>query len=389
MNRQVGNVQLMQQMNRLKVLDFIRRHPDVSRPCIAENTGLSLASITNTTSYLLDLGLICESGVEKVGRVGRKSVLLRFCPTEYDLICIYLSKKYINIAYTDLDGKTKDRIKIEADSFSLEDTMAELEDNILSLIKRHGKDRILGIGVAIAGLVLDDSRFVLSSRLKWNSFDIKSALEKSTALPVFVDNVSRIKAVHHFCKKHSGSKDNMIYVDTENGIGAVQFFEGAISRSTLGEIGHTTVERNGEPCFCGNHGCLEAMCSPQRLASLYKSVSGKELSSIAELDDLYNRDDKDAVYAVSECGRYLGIGLSNLVNLFNPSVMVIDTGDFDACPSLLKEAEQELLRRAYPALTQKLAITQTHETDENITYSTAFNLCDRLFDISYSKNIVE
>lgn len=389
MNKQVGNVQLMQQMNRLKVLDFVRRHPDVSRPCIAENTGLSLASITNTTSYLLDLGLIYESGVEKVGRVGRKSVLLRFCATKYDLICIYISEKYINIAYTDLEGKTKERIKIDAVNLSLEETMAELQENVLSLVKRYGKERILGIGVAISGLILDDSRFVMSARLKWKSFDIKKTLEKSTGLPVFVDNVSRTKAVWYFCRKGNINKDNMLFIDMENGIGAVQFFDGAISRSTLGEIGHTTVERNGEPCFCGNKGCLEAMCSPQRLLSLYESVSGKKLNSLSELDKLYKGDDKDAIYAVSECGRYLGIGFANLVNLFNPSVMVINTGDFDGCPSLIKEAEQELHRRAYPSLSQKLVIKQTLETEDNIIYGTAFNLCDRLFDISYSKNIVE
>ena len=61
-----------------------------------------------------------------------------------------------------------------------------------------------------------------------------------------MDNVSRTKAVWYFCRKNIDTKDNMLFVDMENGIGAVQFFDGIISRSTLGEIGHTTVERNGE-----------------------------------------------------------------------------------------------------------------------------------------------
>ena len=130
MNRQVGNVQLMQKMNRLKVLNFVRRNPDVSRPNISVETGLSLASITNVTSYLLDLGLLIESGTEKVGRVGRKSTLLRFCASSYDLICIYLSEKYINIAYTDLEGKALEKIKVETGELSLEDTMEEIKENV-------------------------------------------------------------------------------------------------------------------------------------------------------------------------------------------------------------------------------------------------------------------
>lgn len=389
MNRQVGNVQLMQKMNRLKVLNFVRTHPDVSRPNISSQTGLSLASITNVTSYLLDLGLLTESGVEKVGRVGRKSTLLRFCAASYDLICISLSEKYISIAYTDLEGKPLEKIKVETKGLSPSDILDEVRENVLSLVNTHGKDRILGIGVAISGLVLDDSRFILSARLKWKNFDIKKMLEDDTGLPVFVDNVSLLKAVYYFCSKAKDPQDNMLFVDMENGIGAVQFFEGAISRATIGEIGHTTVEHNGEPCFCGNRGCLEAMCSPQRLLSLYESASGKGIGSLTELDKLYKREDPAALFAVSECGKYLGIGLANLINLFNPSVMVINTGDFEGCPSLLKEAEQEMHKRAYLSLTQKLSIKVISETEENTLMGTAFNLCDRLFDISYPKNIVE
>ena len=85
----------------------------------------------------------------------------------------------------------------------------------------------------------------------------------------------------------------------------------------------------------------------------------------------------------------MGIALANLVNLFNPSVIVINAGDFEGCPSLVKEAKQELYRRAYPALTQNLVIKQTGETEDAIISGTAFNLCDRLFDISYKDNIVQ
>lgn len=389
MNRQVGNVALMQKMNRLKVLNFVRRNPDVSRPNISAETGLSLASITNVTSYLLDLGLLTESGTEKVGRVGRKSTLLRFCADVYDLICIFLSEKYINIAYTNLEGKALEKIKVETKGLSPDDIMEEVRDNIKALIKSHGKERVLGIGVAISGLVLDDSRFVFSSRLKWKNFDIKKALEADTGLPVFVDNVSLLKAVYHFCAKSHDTQDNMLFVDMENGIGAVQFFEGAISRATIGEIGHTTVESDGEPCFCGNRGCLEAMCSPQRLLALYESKSGVLLDDLRQLDKLYKKEDPAAVFALSECGKYLGIGLANLINLFNPSVMVINTGDFGGCPSLIREAERELHKRAYMSLTQRLSVKIISQTEENTLQGTAFNLCDRLFDISYPKNIVE
>ena len=284
MSKGVANVQLMQKMNRLKVLDYVRHHANTTRPCIAKGTGLSLASITNTTSYLLDIGILCENGTEKVERVGRKSVFLSFCAERYDLICIFLNEKNIRIAYTNLEGKVKEKINIDSKNMNLNETIKILGENVINLTKKYGKERILGIGVAISGLVLEDSKFLLSAHLKWKSFDIKKSLEDLSGIPVFINNVSPIKAVwhfHHNCKKTSR---NMLFVDLENGIGAVQFFEGKISHSTLGEIGHTTVERNGAPCFCGNKGCLEAMCSTQRLLSLYESASGNKLSSVKELE---------------------------------------------------------------------------------------------------------
>jgi Fic family protein len=68
MAKQIGNAHLMQKMNRLKVLNFIRKNPGTSRPLIAEQTGLSLSSITNVTSYLLNLGLLTESGIVNQSR---------------------------------------------------------------------------------------------------------------------------------------------------------------------------------------------------------------------------------------------------------------------------------------------------------------------------------
>ena len=389
MNKQVGNVQLMQKMNRLKVLEFVRRSGEVSRPLIAEKTGLSLASITNITSYLLERGLLCESGMEKVGRVGRKSTLLRFCADRYDLVCVYINDKFIHVAYTDLEGNCSEKVRIETNSLDASQLVETLLESVVAMVSKHEKERILGVGVAISGLVLEDSHLVVSASLKWRSVDIRRLIEEAVNLPVFVDNVSILKATYYFSKNMPKEFENMMFVDMENGIGAVQYVSGAVSRSTLGEIGHTTVEREGEECFCGNHGCLEAMCSPARLVSLYQQHSGTSKNKLCDIENAYRQKEEAARKAVAECGKYLGIGLANLVNLFTPSVFVVDTGDFSECPSLLTEAESEIRRRAYPALTQKLIIRQVKENENDILRGTAVGLCDRLFDIAFPDNLVE
>lgn len=389
MGKRVANVQLMQKMNRLDVLNFIRRNSNVTRPQLAEETGLSLASITNITAYLLENGFICEGGTEEAGRVGRKSTLLNFCAKSYDLVCVYLSDKDISIALTDLKGRIKKKISEDAAGKDTESAAAVLKEGISSLLRECDPKRILGIEVAISGLVLENSRFVLSSSLKWKALNIKQLLEESFSLPVFVDNVSLLKAVRYFRQSDREDISNMLFIDMEKGIGAVQYINGEVPRRILGEVGHTTVEKDGDPCFCGNSGCLEVMCSPARAISLYASSSGKSANGLKEIENLYKAGDKSAVYAVNNCGKYLGIGLANLVNLFNPSSIVINVGDFRDCPSVFLCADDELRKRAYPSLTENIKIEKVELAEEDIIFGSADSLCDRLFSISSANCPVE
>ena len=385
MTKQVANVQLMQKMNRLRVLNYVRNHPDCLRPEIAKETGLSLASITNVTSYLLDIGILSENGTEIVGRVGRKSTLLRFAKDAYTLICIFLSKEYINIYLTDLLGNPIEKFKHFTENLSPE--------NIIELIKNSinkiDKNRVLCIGISMSGLVLENSRFIFSSKLKWKSIDIKSIIEESTDIPVFVDNISPARATWHFNSNKTKNTKNILFIDLENGIGAVWFSNNRLDSSVLGEIGHTTVKQDGEPCFCGNCGCLEAMCSESRLLSLYESASGQRLAELSMLEKLYKESDKSAEFALNECAKYLGIGLANLVNLFNPSALIIDTGDFTDCPSLISVAEDELYKRAFSSLTDSLEIVKVKSNDDITVCGMAYTLCDKIFDINCPYNIVE
>lgn len=388
MEHQAANNQLMQKMNRLKVLRYVRRNPECSRPVIARETGLSLSSITNITTYLMDIGILYECGMEQVGRVGRKSALLRMRETRNDLICAFVSGSQTNLYVTDLLGVAKEKYTVSTEGCSGEESLQRMTAELKRILSLRGRERFLAIGVAVSGLILEDSRFVMSSELKWRSLDLKHTLEQETGLPVFVDNNSQLRAVWYY-RSAGFSQENMVYVDLEGGIGAVQLADGSICRNTLGEIGHTTVKKDGEPCFCGNRGCLEAMCSVKRLFSLYESAQGSRPTSLTDLQRLYEDGESAAVFAVESCGTYLGIGLANLVNLLNPQMLAIHTGSFTQCPSVLTVAERELRRRSFPALTENLLVHHTTQTEDTMLSGMAQILCDRVFDIAFPNNIVE
>ena len=389
MNKAVGNSQLIQKMNRLRVLNYIRRNPGAARPQIAHETGLSVASLTNITSYLLDVGLITESGTETVDRVGRKGTLLRFCAEKYGLIFIFVHTHSLNISYTDMEGRIITKTHAHIEELQPTKVVELVCQKVAALVSRYGREKILGIGVAVSGMVLEDSRFVASSSLKWTEFDLKAILEKETGIHVFVENISILKAVWYFCCGNSIEKKNMLLVDLEGGIGASQFYHGEINRAMLGEIGHTTVDKDGEQCFCGNRGCLEMMCSEQRIIRLYEEKSGETDATLEYITKKCAKGDLSAKAAIEECGMYLGIGLANLVNLCKPLTIVINMGVYSVVHPVIECAVNEMKKRAYPVLLQDLEICEVNINEEDTIKGAAFNLCDRLFDIDFKDNIVE
>jgi len=389
MPKQVGNVSLMQKMNRLKVLDFIRKNPDTSRPYIAEQTGLSLASLTNVTAYLLDEGLLCECGVEPADRVGRKSTLLKFCAERYGYIIVALHGNSADIYYTNLEGEKKYNETVSIVDCSSEQIIYLLREKTNFLVNRFGREKTLAVGLTFSGLVLDGNRFALSSSMRWNEHDIKKIFETNFGLPVFVENLSIIKAVGYLFSEKKWNDKNIVFVDMENGIGTVQIAEGSVVKTVLGEIGHTTVAPDGAACFCGNRGCLEAMCSANRLIDTVNEGGENNISTIEEFMNLYAAGDVSAVRGVEECAHYLGIGLANLVYMLNPSSLVIGKGQFANCDIIIKKAVEEMKKRIYPALLKGVDIRMA-EVDEDMTViGAAYEMCERMFDISFPYNPVE
>lgn len=389
MSKQVGNVALMQKMNRLRVLNHIRRNPDISRPLISEQTGLSLASITNITSYLLDVGLLAESGIEPVERVGRKSTLLRFCSESYGLVIATIGGDTADVFYTDLEGRILSRITNSTDSLSCEQVIALIRKNVASLLDEYGKASTLGVSIDFSGLVLGGVRFVFSSSMKWKEMDIKKIFEDDTGLPVFVENISRLRAVGYISTCTDSYYKNTLFADLDNGIGAVVLTDGSVDEGVLGEIGHTTVQKDGLPCFCGNRGCLEAMCSASRLVQLYSQSSGKGEISLSALAELYTEGDIHAKNAINECSSYLGMGFANLISLFHPSVLVVNRGQFAECDIVIELATREMKSRAYRALWQDMDIRYIDIDFNQTIKGAAFEMCDRIFDISFPANPVQ
>ena len=135
----VGNVQLMQKINRLKVFDVIRQKGPLARPEISRITGLSSSSITNIVTHLLEKNLVAEVGTVETKEVGRKATLIKFNPSAMKVISIDIESSNVYLALTDLGGEIIDIKDIPINRLAK-------DFEIMNLIKRE------------IGLILDENK---------------------------------------------------------------------------------------------------------------------------------------------------------------------------------------------------------------------------------------
>ena len=172
-------------------------------------------------------------------------------------------------------------------------------------------------------------------------------------------------------------------------MGAALIQDGVRIPQVIGEIGHTTVARDGDACTCGNHGCLEAMCSPARMLQLYAHESGQPLQQLKSLTRLAEAGDRKALSAIDDCAEYLGIGLANLVSLFNPNEMVINAADYVHCPRIVEKALAVMQKRILPGLASHMTIRSVLFNESDLPRAIAWELCGAMFSETFPEDVFD
>ncbi len=386
MNEPAPSKQLMQKMNRLKVLDAIKRSEGITRPALARQTGLSMASITNIVSYLKARDVVSETEHEEEGKLGRKAALLRCKYTAYDVVCVKIETGGLTLSLTDLAGAVKRIEKKDAagtgDAFT-----GYLREEIGRFVRSCATGATLAVGVAVSGLVLNGGDYVLSAALKWEASGLKRQLEEDAGLPVVIFNISTSNALFSCTATASAALGNVVFVDLDSGVGAIQLCRGRVNRLAVGEIGHTTVEKDGALCFCGNRGCLELMCSPERIISAAQAAAGQAAGSLAAAFE-WAAADSAVRAAVDGCLEYLGIAVANVINVFLPEKVIINYADLYAHGYVHEYVAGCVQRRVRQALTGSVALERVLVSDADKLTGIAQYVIDTIFDLSFPGNII-
>lgn len=251
--------------NTMAAFNLLFPAASISRSELGKTLGLSRMAATEVTGEMLDNHIIREVGEDTRSGRGKRSVMLAIDTAFWRIIAIDLSQQYVvQGALVDLGGRIIERTEIPVEHGT--DVTLEIIIDLVQRLKADAVQPILGVGVAVPGVVDRDGTVVDAVQLGWEDVPLHAQLREALGMPVLVGNATNAALVAERFFGEGGDDSMLIRIGA--GVGASLCLNGQIidgATSMAGEIGHVVVDPEGPACACGKRGCLEAYLSTNNL----------------------------------------------------------------------------------------------------------------------------
>ncbi len=322
--------------NRATVLRQLYFDGPTSRLDLAGRTGLSPATVGNVIAELLRDRIVVETGqLDSEG--GRPAVLIRVNPDHAAAVGVDVGETGAAIELFDLSlrklAAVEKPLRLPQESLpSLVDLIARGVDEVIRDAGIPARP-VLGVGVGVPGVVVHDGdEYVHAPSLGWDKVPLLQLLQAALPAPVMLDNGAKTMGQAEMWFGDCHDARNLAVVLLGTGVGAALFNDGVLYRgstSSAGEWGHTCVVVGGRRCRCGAAGCLEAYVGAEAILERWTERSRRRLPADDDEQRLLNdlvvasRDSRQAAAVLDETAVFIGAGMANLVNLFNPECIII------------------------------------------------------------------
>jgi glucokinase-like ROK family protein len=360
MQHPTGNRDLIRAINRSHVLNAIKTYGPIGRAEIARRTSLSPATVTSISAKLISQDLVLEkSAGDSSG--GRPPILLIINPQGGYVVGIKLTETQAVCALTDLEASVIAKSSMSLSGHDPAQVVDDLARMVVTFIRqqRISKKQLLGVGVGLAGIVDAENGILRQSPIYgWGNVPLRDMLQGKLNVPVYIENDVNTLTLTERWFGHGQGIDNFLTVTVGRGVGLGIVVNGEFYRGQnggAGELGHTTIDPDGPLCACGKHGCLETYVGdPGLIRAAQESAARGELSTsvhdIDELLELAQSGDPAVLQIFSRAGRLLGLGIANLVNLFNPKKMIISGEGTRAGEFLFGPMKESVQQNTMPGL---------------------------------------
>ncbi|MCS6842986.1 MAG: ROK family transcriptional regulator [Caldilineales bacterium] len=377
--------------NRETLLRRLFLHAPCSRLDLSQATGLSPGTVTNLVAELLEAGVVLEQG--SVGSEGgRPRTLLAPNPDYRRLLGVDLGETHLQMELFDFTLRRLHRVRLSVTNGRPQDYVALIAEALEETLAATGMaaDRILGMGVGVPGVVEHDGHVLVSAPLwGWESIPFYAMLRERVAVPFYIDNGAKAMTLAEAWFGAGRGADNLAALLVGTGVGAGIITQGTLYRgatNSAGEWGHTKIVPQGRSCRCGSYGCLESYVGAPGVLQTWQAhdpgvhLPTDQVAGLQAFLGALERGDPGATAALAETAAYLGLGLANLVNLFNPERVVLGGwAGLTLGAYLLEAVRPHLERHVLPPSRKKLDIRLCRFGQDAICTGAACLILDQFF----------
>lgn len=353
-----------------ELFDLLRDGRPWTRAQLAEATGLARSTITARIDTLMRLGLVAPfGGARSTG--GRPPALFAINPTAKLVVGIDVGATHARAALTDLNGTILGEVDAQiAVADGPEPVLAWVVESVRELVAASNRPIVdlAAIGIGLPGPVEHSTGRPINPPIMpgWDRYDVPGHLQEQYPVPVLVDNDVNIMALGER-RRHLRDVDDLVLIKVATGIGAGIVSGGVLQRGaqgTAGDLGHVRVPGADDIlCRCGNTGCLEAVAAGPALAAAVRA-QGESAETGGDVVELVRAGSQPAMAVVRQAGRDIGEVVATMVNLINPSVVVIGGQVAGAGEHLLAGIRESVYHRSLPLATEHLRIVTSRAGGE-------------------------
>ena len=346
MNEKGSNHQLLKHNNHTLIKKYIYRHSPISRVEIAQQLGLTTATITGMVHPMLSAGLLRESAAatDKTKGAGRPRMMLEFI-SESAYICGIDAGPYRTVyILTDLRGNTLAVRHTDHPVDEYHITLERFSQQIPDFLAEAGvpREKLLGVGICLPGMIDGSADKIYDIFLDgWTEHSLSAELGARLGLKVEVENNVRARAISADLFDRTVHMEPFAYFYVSLGVACQMIIDGKVlygQSAAAGEIGHTVVQRSGPVCpTCGNRGCLEALTGERAILQQCRDIMATDTPTVLKtlcaepqaltMDQVLTAQelgDAAVGQVIEDAIEYLGIALANTINLISPRAVVLE-----------------------------------------------------------------
>jgi predicted NBD/HSP70 family sugar kinase len=312
------------------VFTTVLSHGPLTRAAIGQRTGLSAAAVTKAVRPLLGAGYLVEAPSEDARpALGRPATSIRVDGGRAFFVGLKVTGDEIIAVLTDLCCRIRVARRLALTQREPESVLPSLTAIVRELlVEADGFGvPVRGLGIAVSGDVdRTDGIVRYSPFLGWREVPLAELVTTATGLPVTVENDVRALTVAEQWFGAGAGLAGFALVTVGAGVGCGLVVHGRVvsgAHGVAGEIGHVSIDPHGPPCYCGNHGCVEAIAADPAILRAIREATGRPVATPAEALELAHAGDPEARRVYARAGQAIGRAIAAVVNLLGPERVII------------------------------------------------------------------